>query len=189
MLREKLLAFSDREFRIMQYIHAGLTNAEIALSLGKSEHMVKNYLRVIYDKAGKNTRLELALWMEAVESGECEAPKARRAKLTHRERNRRIADWRRQYRRAEDMIAQALKAQETAARQLRFLGVRDPGIGMSAAEAVRNTTSFKCWEKESRTNDKEHVGRNRCAARGRTGSRARTDFHLIEQPTGTAARQ
>ncbi len=33
--------------------------------MGKSENMVKNYLRVIYDKLGFWNRVELALWYES----------------------------------------------------------------------------------------------------------------------------
>jgi DNA-binding CsgD family transcriptional regulator len=33
--------------------------------MGTTEHVVKNYLRVIYDKLGLWNRVELALWYEA----------------------------------------------------------------------------------------------------------------------------
>jgi DNA-binding CsgD family transcriptional regulator len=33
--------------------------------MGTSEHVIKNYLRSIYDKLGLWNRLELALWYEA----------------------------------------------------------------------------------------------------------------------------
>jgi DNA-binding CsgD family transcriptional regulator len=40
----------------------GRTNADCAQAMGKSEHVFKNALRVIYDKLGMGNRLELALW-------------------------------------------------------------------------------------------------------------------------------
>ena len=43
----------------------GCKNKEIADSLGTTEHVVKNYLRLIYDKLGLWNRVELALWYEA----------------------------------------------------------------------------------------------------------------------------
>ena len=43
----------------------GLKNREVANEIGTTEHVVKNYLRVIYDKLGLWNRVELALWYEA----------------------------------------------------------------------------------------------------------------------------
>jgi DNA-binding NarL/FixJ family response regulator len=43
----------------------GLKNSEVASEIGTTEHVVKNYLRVIYDKLGLWNRVELALWYEA----------------------------------------------------------------------------------------------------------------------------
>jgi len=43
----------------------GLKNKEVADEIGTTEHVVKNYLRVIYDKLGLWNRVELALWYEA----------------------------------------------------------------------------------------------------------------------------
>lgn len=40
----------------------GLKNRDIATLMGRSEHVVKNYLRTIYDKLGLWNRTELALW-------------------------------------------------------------------------------------------------------------------------------
>jgi len=56
---------SEREHFIIQRVAEGCKNSEIALSLGTTEHVVKNYLRVIYDKLGLWNRVELALWYEA----------------------------------------------------------------------------------------------------------------------------
>jgi len=43
----------------------GLKNREVAQAIGTTEHVVKNYLRVIYDKLGLWNRVELALWYES----------------------------------------------------------------------------------------------------------------------------
>jgi DNA-binding NarL/FixJ family response regulator len=43
----------------------GLKNREIAQALGTTEFVVKNYLKVIYDKLGLWNRVELALWHES----------------------------------------------------------------------------------------------------------------------------
>ena len=56
---------SPREHAIIQLVAEGCKNREIANSLGTTEHVVKNYLRVIYDKLGLWNRVELALWYEA----------------------------------------------------------------------------------------------------------------------------
>jgi DNA-binding NarL/FixJ family response regulator len=56
---------SQREYRIIELVAGGLKNGEIASSIGTTEHVVKNYLRVIYDKLGLWNRVELALWYEA----------------------------------------------------------------------------------------------------------------------------
>ena len=40
----------------------GLKNKEIAVLAGTTEHVVKNYLRRIYDKLGLWNRTEVALW-------------------------------------------------------------------------------------------------------------------------------
>jgi len=42
-----------------------LKNKEVADAIGTTEHVVKNYLRVIYDKLGLWNRVELALWYES----------------------------------------------------------------------------------------------------------------------------
>ena len=61
----RLRAASEREHFIIQRVAEGCKNREIADSLGTTEHVVKNYLRVIYDKLGLWNRVELALWYEA----------------------------------------------------------------------------------------------------------------------------
>ena len=56
---------SEREQQVIELVARGLKNREVAQAIGTSEHVVKNYLRVIYDKLGLWNRVELALWYEA----------------------------------------------------------------------------------------------------------------------------
>ena len=56
---------SERERRVIELVAQGLKNREVADAIGTTEHVVKNYLRIIYDKLGLWNRVELALWYEA----------------------------------------------------------------------------------------------------------------------------
>lgn len=56
---------SEREQRVIHLVAQGLKNREVAEAIGTTEHVVKNYLRVIYDKLGLWNRVELALWYES----------------------------------------------------------------------------------------------------------------------------
>ena len=56
---------TDRESRVIALVAAGLKNREVAERIGTTEQVIKNYLRVIYDKLGMWNRVELALWYEA----------------------------------------------------------------------------------------------------------------------------
>lgn len=56
---------SERERRVIELVAQGLKNSEVAEAIGTTEHVVKNYLRTIYDKLGLWNRVELALWYEA----------------------------------------------------------------------------------------------------------------------------
>lgn len=56
---------SEREHRVIELVAQGLKNREVADAIGTTEHVVKNYLRTIYDKLGLWNRVELALWYEA----------------------------------------------------------------------------------------------------------------------------
>jgi DNA-binding NarL/FixJ family response regulator len=56
---------NEREQRVIALVAQGLKNSEVAAAIGTTEHVVKNYLRVIYDKLGLWNRVELALWYEA----------------------------------------------------------------------------------------------------------------------------
>jgi len=50
---------SKREMEVVQSLVQGLTNREIADSMGLSQHTVKNYLFRIFDKLGVSSRVEL----------------------------------------------------------------------------------------------------------------------------------
>lgn len=50
---------SARERQVIQHLAAGMTNREIAHTLGLSPHTVKNYLFRIFDKLGVSSRTEL----------------------------------------------------------------------------------------------------------------------------------
>jgi DNA-binding NarL/FixJ family response regulator len=56
---------SERERRVIELVAQGLKNSEVAQAIGTTEHVVKNYLRTIYDKLGLWNRVELALWYES----------------------------------------------------------------------------------------------------------------------------
>jgi len=56
---------NEREQRVIALVAQGLKNSEVAAAIGTTEHVVKNYLRVIYDKLGLWNRVELALWYDA----------------------------------------------------------------------------------------------------------------------------
>jgi DNA-binding NarL/FixJ family response regulator len=56
---------NGRELRVIELVAQGLKNGEVAKAIGTTEYVVKNYLRVIYDKLGLWNRVELALWYEA----------------------------------------------------------------------------------------------------------------------------
>ena len=56
---------NHREQRVIELVAQGLKNREVADEIGTTEHVIKNYLRTIYDKLGLWNRVELALWYEA----------------------------------------------------------------------------------------------------------------------------
>jgi len=56
---------NEREQRVIELVAQGLKNKEVADEIATTEHVIKNYLRAIYDKLGLWNRVELALWYEA----------------------------------------------------------------------------------------------------------------------------
>jgi two-component system, NarL family, nitrate/nitrite response regulator NarL len=53
---------SPKELAIVTCITQGMRNKEIAVQLGTSEQVIKNYLRKVYGKLGVSDRLDLALY-------------------------------------------------------------------------------------------------------------------------------
>jgi DNA-binding NarL/FixJ family response regulator len=63
-------ALNNTQRRVVELVAQGLKNSEIAERIGTTEHVVKNYLRIIYDKLGFHNRVEIALWYEARQHSE-----------------------------------------------------------------------------------------------------------------------
>lgn len=57
----------QKEFDIVYLVHFGFKNDQIGKMLGTTENVIKNYLRVVYDKLGLHNRIELTLWYFANE--------------------------------------------------------------------------------------------------------------------------
>jgi len=53
---------TPKETLIVSCVTQGMKNKEIAVRVGTTEQVVKNYLRKVYDKLGVADRLELALY-------------------------------------------------------------------------------------------------------------------------------
>lgn len=60
---------SQREREVAALIARGMTNAEIALSLGLSASTVKHYVETAMRKAGVTNRVSLAMWLRDHEEG------------------------------------------------------------------------------------------------------------------------
>lgn len=58
--RDRLTA---KELQVATLVWEGLTNREIAVKIGTTEQVVKNYLRSTFDKIGVWSRLELAMYV------------------------------------------------------------------------------------------------------------------------------
>ncbi len=54
---------TPREREVAALIARGMTNAEIALSLGLSASTVKHYVEAAMRKAGVTNRVSLAMWL------------------------------------------------------------------------------------------------------------------------------
>ncbi|HXM24340.1 MAG TPA: LuxR C-terminal-related transcriptional regulator [Terriglobales bacterium] len=76
---------SPRQRQVIELVAQGLKNSEVAEVIGTTEHVVKNHLRIIFDKLGFWNRVELALWYEA----------RRHESLAYSQRDRAIAATRR----------------------------------------------------------------------------------------------
>lgn len=55
-------ALTPKQWLIASLVAEGMKNKEIAVLLGVTEHVIKNYLRDVYDKLGFWNRTEVALW-------------------------------------------------------------------------------------------------------------------------------
>jgi DNA-binding NarL/FixJ family response regulator len=56
------LELTVREQKVTALVAEGHKNKEIARRLGTSENMIRKSVRVLFDKTGNWSRLELALW-------------------------------------------------------------------------------------------------------------------------------
>jgi DNA-binding NarL/FixJ family response regulator len=65
---------SRREQEVVHCVAEGLSNREIALRLGLTEHTVKNYLFRIFDKLGVSKRVEVVLYAYSLGSADAPAP-------------------------------------------------------------------------------------------------------------------
>ena len=53
---------TPREFEVVHLLAEGQSTREISQKLAVTEHTVRNYLSMIYDKLGVSSRVELALY-------------------------------------------------------------------------------------------------------------------------------
>jgi DNA-binding NarL/FixJ family response regulator len=63
-MQQGAAALTAREVEIVRLVASGRRNKEIARQLEISEGTVKNYLHSIYEKAGVESRTELALYVQ-----------------------------------------------------------------------------------------------------------------------------
>lgn len=79
------VALTPKESLIVSCVTQGMKNKEIALRVGTTEQVVKNYLRKVYDKLGVADRLELALYClnHRVVEGVAQAKPAQAAQPTN----------------------------------------------------------------------------------------------------------
>ena len=71
---------SQREREVAALVARGLTNAEIALSLGLSASTVKHYVETAMRKAGVTNRVSLAMWWRDLEEGAVDPARSEGAK-------------------------------------------------------------------------------------------------------------
>lgn len=60
---------TEKEWTIAAQVAEGLRNKAIAGRLGTTDKVIRNNIRIIYDKTGVWSRLELAAWVEAHHRG------------------------------------------------------------------------------------------------------------------------
>jgi DNA-binding CsgD family transcriptional regulator len=60
--RDPLTDLSDREIDVVRLLAQGLTNGQMALSLGIAERTIRFHLHNIYDKIGLRGRGEAIVW-------------------------------------------------------------------------------------------------------------------------------
>ena len=79
------LQLTPKEMTIVTCVTQGMKNKEIAIRVGTTEQVVKNYLRKVYDKLGVTDRLELALFClhNRVLDGSIKPPDAPQASPTN----------------------------------------------------------------------------------------------------------
>ena len=53
---------TQKELQIVALVTDGLKNREVAREIGITVHVVKNRMRLIYEKLGFHNRVEVALW-------------------------------------------------------------------------------------------------------------------------------
>jgi DNA-binding NarL/FixJ family response regulator len=70
---------SKREQDVVRCVAEGLSNREIAATLGLTEHTVKNYLFRIFDKLGVSSRVEVVLYVFRFRQGGMGVPVAQHA--------------------------------------------------------------------------------------------------------------
>jgi len=67
---------TPRESEVAQLVTEGLSNRDIALKLGLSEHTIKNYLFRIFDKTGVSSRVALVLYIMSHQDQALRTPRA-----------------------------------------------------------------------------------------------------------------
>jgi DNA-binding CsgD family transcriptional regulator len=59
---------TPREAEVVHLLAEGMSTREIRLKLAVTEHTIRNYLSMIYDKLGVSSRVELALYAVTCEN-------------------------------------------------------------------------------------------------------------------------
>ncbi len=61
------LTLTPKEQEVTKLVAGGMRNVDVAVLVGTTESVIKNTLKLIYDKLGLWNRTELALWYVAHE--------------------------------------------------------------------------------------------------------------------------